>query len=65
MIFGCFGNPKSDEIIDARQSSPLVFYFHNIDVYKNLKNIRLLILCVIIYKATILIIFKIKFYENI
>ena len=48
---GYFGNPKSDEVMDASQSPSFVGYFPNTDVYKKLKDVGILIKGVTIYES--------------
>ena len=51
ILVGYFGNPKSDEVMDASQSPSFVGYFPNTDVYKNLKEVGILIRGVTIYES--------------
>ena len=48
---GYFGNPKSDEVMDASQSPSFVGYFPNTDVYKKIKEAGFEIKGVTIYES--------------
>ena len=49
ILVGYYGNPKSQQLIDASQSPSFVGYFPNTDVYKNLKQVGIAIRSVTIY----------------
>ena len=51
ITIGYFGNPKSDEKMDASQSPSFVGYFPNTDVYKKLKEAGFEIKGVTIYES--------------
>ena len=51
ILVGYYGNPKSQQLIDASQSPSFVGYFPNTDVYKNLKDVGIEVRGVTIYES--------------